>query len=434
MDGGAAADARRAAVPAGLTALVAGAAAALAPGPALAAAGALVVLLVVVAAAPVLLLAFVAAAPWDDALPYPSATISVVKILGGLLVLGWAIRVIWRSERLRLAPTLPAAVTFAGLALLSLAVSADPGAGARSTVRELLFVGFFVLFTQLVRTVAEGRRVVVVLVLSATAAGLAGLATFAASGIALAGGPIADPNDFAFVLATTLPFALHLAAVDRRNRPLWAACVVVLVAAVACTLSRGAFVGLGALAVWAVATGRVGVRGVLATGVVAACLVAAALALWHPLIDEKIRAKGAVAAENVASRGALWSGALAMAADQPVLGVGTGQFGVRAGDYVHNEPLGIRRPLVHDSYLEVLAESGLPALLAFVAFLAGSFRLAATGRRRAAARGDADGAGLASAVQAALVVAIVGAAFLSVEVALPLWLLGGLAVTVSGRP
>ena len=121
-----------------------------------------------------------------------------------------------------------------------------------------------------------------------------------------------------------------------------------------------------------------------------------------------------------------------MAADNPLLGVGTGQYGIRSPEYVRNEPLGIRRPVAHNSYLEVLAEDGVIAFAAFIAFLFGSWRLLIVARRHAIAHDDETGARLATAAQASFIVAVVAANFLSVQITVPLWLLGAMAAAAAG--
>ena len=59
-----------------------------------------------------------------------------------------------------------------------------------------------------------------------------------------------------------------------------------------------------------------------------------ALTLWGPLIDERLAMKERVADANVASRQALWSAAVRMSADHPLVGVGPGQFGPRSADFL----------------------------------------------------------------------------------------------------
>jgi putative inorganic carbon (HCO3(-)) transporter len=182
---------------------------------------------------------------------------------------------------------------------------------------------------------------------------------------------------------------------------------------------------------WAVATRRTRVAGVLAGLVVVGGTLLVAFALWQPLIHERLAAKCKVAQANVESRQAYWSAALQMAADHPLLGVGPGRFGVESRKYVLNDPIGIEDPVAHNSYLEVLAEGGVPTLIAFLAFVGGSWRLTALARRRFLADRDDDGLRITTATQAALVVAIVSANFLSVQITMPLWLLGGIAAALA---
>jgi O-antigen ligase len=119
-----------------------------------------------------------------------------------------------------------------------------------------------------------------------------------------------------------------------------------------------------------------------------------------------------------------------MAADHPILGVGPGRFGIEASQYVLNDPINIERPVVHNSYLEVLAEGGLPTFVAFIALIFGSWRLLARARTRFQDIEDRDGLRIVAATQASLVVAIVSANFLSVQITIPLWLLAGVAAVL----
>ena len=77
-------------------------------------------------------------------------------------------------------------------------------------------------------------------------------------------GPIGEANDFAYLLASVLPFAVYLTSRDRRWRTWWVLCCGVLILALFGTLSRGALVGLAAVVLWAVATRRTRFGGILA--------------------------------------------------------------------------------------------------------------------------------------------------------------------------
>jgi O-antigen ligase len=404
---------------------------ALAPVYAVAATGLLLVLGAVVFNAGALLALMVAAFPWDDMLGFPTETVSIIKILGALLMIGYFLRALSRDEDVRLPSTLPALVAFVMLVLLSLMLSGDVESGLSKTLRYLLFGAFTFLFVQLVRSRAELVTILRVLVTSSTVAALYGIVNFVTGHVERVSGPIGEANDFAYVLASVLPFGVYLTLRDRRLRVLWALCSAVIVLALFGTLSRGALVGVAAVVLWAVATRRTRVGGVLAGTVVVAGTLLLAFTLWRPLIDERLAAKSVVAQANVDSRQAYWSAAARMAADHPILGVGPGRFGIEASKYVLNDPINLERPVVHNSYLEVLAEGGVPTLIAFIALIFGSWRLLARARVRFRERDDRDGLRIVAATQASLVVAIVSANFLSVQITIPLWLLAGIAAVLA---
>ena len=87
--------------------------------------------------------------------------------------------------------------------------------------------------------------------------------------------------------------------------------------------------------------------------------------------------------------------------------------------------------MTHNTYLEILAENGIPALALFLAFLTGTWMLLRRVQRRAAWRRDLEGRRLATALQASLVIAVVSAIFVSEELAAPIWLFGGLVVVLA---
>jgi putative inorganic carbon (HCO3(-)) transporter len=404
---------------------------AFAPVYALAAVAVLIVLGFVVFNAGALMLLLVAAFPWDDMLGYPTETVSVVKLLGALLLIGYALRSLARDEEVRLPPTLPALVVFTMLVLLSLMISGDVSSGVSKTLRYMLFAAFMFLVTQLVRSRQDIVNLLRILVLSSTAAALYGTVLLIKGDVDRVSGPIGEANDFAYLLASVLPFAVYLTLRSRRARIWWVACCGVLILALMGTLSRGALVGVAAVVLWAVATRRTRFGGVLAGLFVVAGVVLLAFTLWRPLIDERLAAKNKVATANVESRKAYWSAAASMAADKPLLGVGPGRYGIEARNYVQNDPLNLENPVVHNAYLEVLAEGGVPTLLAFLAFIGGSWTLTTRARKQFTVVEDADGLRITATVQASLVVAIVSANFLSVQTSVPLWLLGWLAAVLA---
>jgi putative inorganic carbon (hco3(-)) transporter len=427
-------DGRGVIVPAaGLSVLLAFAAAR-SPVLALAALASVLLLLFVFAWAEALLLVLLAALPWESLLKYPTETVSAVKLLGLLLLGAWALRVLQPGRPLRLPSTLIPVIALGFMVAVSFVVSPDTSVGMDKVLRYALFIAFFFLIVQLVTTRSSAKRVVRVLVLSATGAALWALVAFLSGSLERAGGPIEDPNDFAFLIATVLPLSGYLWIEDRSRRLLWGSCFALQAAATLATLSRGALVGLGALAVWAIVSRRIPIAGVLAGFVTVVALVFVALAFWGPVVNEQVERKEKVQGENATSRLAYWDAALRMSYDRPITGVGPGRFGEEAETYVRNAPVALTHPVAHNSYLEILAESGVLALGFFLAYLIGTWRFLRRTCRASMLDADADGVRLATALQASFVVAVVGGFFLSQQLALPLWLIGALAAALAAAP
>ena len=102
-----------------------------------------------------------------------------------------------------------------------------------------------------------------------------------------------------------------------------------------------------------------------------------------------------------------------------------------AVDLLKNNPSPLTHPVTHNTYLEILAEEGVPALLLFLAYLAGAWLLLRRVGQRAKLDSDRDLRRLATALQASLIIAVVASFFLSEELTSPFWLLGGLAVVLA---
>ncbi len=282
--------------------------------------------------AEVLLLLLVAAMPWEGALAWPSEQVSVVKLLGLLLFTAWIVRGLITREPVHLDGALVPALIVGVTVLLAFAFSPDPEAGKLDVVRFALFIAFFFLIIQMVRTRREVQRIVQVVVLSGSVAALWGLYAFIVLNRDRAGGPIDDPNDFAYLLACLLPLAAYLISAERARRGLWAACFVALAACTLATLSRGALVGLVALIAWGLVTRRIPLAAVAAGFVAVASVAALAFAIWAPEIHHKLQSKEQIASSNVESRRAFWSGAVRMSAEPPDHGSRTRALRRGSGD------------------------------------------------------------------------------------------------------
>lgn len=405
--------------------------AAYAPLVAVATFGAIFLIIAMVTRAELLLFVLVAAVPWEGMLEYPSATVTVIKLLGALLVVAYLFRAFTHGDRLRYSPILIAGLVFTIFVALSLMASDDPGASVSKSLRYAFFFVFLFLVSQLVQHRETAYALVRVLVVSATVAAIYGLYGYLSGSLTRAAGPLADANDFAYLVAAVLPLAALLLLEDRRLRGLWLASLALLLAATLATLSRGALVGLGALAVWAIASRRVGPGGVLTGAFVVTLVAALALTLWGPLINESVKRKQNIGEANVQSRVAFWSAASRMSLEHPVLGIGPGRFGEKADTYLRNNPIAIPDPVVHNSYLEILVENGVFAAIAFLAMLGTAWVSLGRAEREARDVGDRSSARLAAAVKGTLVISIVAGLFLSEQLTVPFWLVCGLAASAA---
>jgi putative inorganic carbon (HCO3(-)) transporter len=400
---------------------------------ALAVIAALVGIVIVITRAELVLLVMIAALPWENKLHYPSATLSIVKGIGAVVMLAYLLRLIGRPRtEIKLSPLLGIVAALGVWIALSMIVAPEPTESIQTMVRWVLFFAFFFLVTQLVDGRREIRRALRWFATAVTAAALYGLWQFIVKHDTYrVAGPLEDPNDFAYLLACTLPIVVYLMSADRRRRALWGASFVVIAAAMLATFSRGALVGIGVLLLWGVLTRRIPLWVVISGLVSALVVVALALTIWRPLIDVAFHEKTHIAQSNTESRESFWVAALKLTARRPLTGVGPGRYPKEAFPLLRNDPIALKEPITHNTYLQVLAEDGIPALLLFAAYLVGAWLLLRRTQQRAARNHDRDEQRLATALQGAFIVAIVSGTFLSEQLASPFWLLGGLAVVLA---
>jgi putative inorganic carbon (HCO3(-)) transporter len=392
---------------------------------------AIIGIVIVVTRAELALLVMIAALPWENKLDYPSANFSAVKGIGALVMLAYILRLLGNTRtKLHLSSIHAIVAVFGMWILLSLTVSPEPLEGVQKTARWVLFLAFFFLVTQLVNDRAQIRRALQWLTGSAAAAAAYGLWLFVVQHYTRVSGPLQDPNDFGYQLACALPINAYLIGADRSRRPIWMMCFILISLATLGTLSRGALVGIGVLIVWGVCTRRIPLWSVASGLAATLAVVALALTVWSPLINLAIHEKTHIAQRNTESREVFWTAALKLAERRPLTGVGPGRYPHEAQPLVQNSPIAIKEPETHNTYLEILAENGAPALLLFAAYLITAWLTLRRVQQRAERDTDRDEQRIATALQSALLIAIVSAIFLSAEITAPFWLLGGLAVVL----
>jgi O-antigen ligase len=269
------------------------------------------------------------------------------------------------------------------------------------------------------------RRIAWVLAVTASISAGLGLANYLDGSQQFAQLPYSNQNDFAFILATSLPLMFWLLGSRRALRPLVVGMIALVFAATLLSLSRGALVGLGAGFVFLLLTDRRRLQLTFIAGTLAVVAAVVVVQSNPQRFQESLFLKQQVAQENVTTRFEAWDAAARLATDHPFLGVGPGNFQFYYNDLTGRPPGTLSLTVAHNAYLDIGAELGLVAMLLFVIYLVMVFlRLTATIR-------DSSGpAGYAQALRISLVIAAVCAMFLSEQYFLPFWLVGGLATAI----
>lgn len=374
----------------------------------------------------------IATVPLEAAFSFgDSPFLSASKLAGALCFISFMFWWVVTGVRVSLDRTHALLFCLLGLAMLSTLQARSVSQGAEITFRYAGFVALYLVLSQLAGDRRVLTRAVWVLSLASAASAVIGLARYFGGADYTASLPYNNQNDFAYVLATTLPLAFWLLGSKWIQRAAVAVMIGVMAAAVVLSFSRGAMLGLAAGLAWHIATQPRRLR-LLAASIIAAVILLSFVQLNQRRFDESLLVKNRVAQENVDTRFLLWGAATRLTADNPLLGVGPGNFSLYFYEST-DSPLGVENlRVVHNAYLDIAAELGLPALALFVAYLAIIFK-----RASRAVRLKVGPPGHAAAVRIALVVAIVASLTLSEQYYGPLWILGALATAVyrgAGEP
>lgn len=188
------------------------------------------------------------------------------------------------------------------------------------------------------------------------------------------GGAIEDNNDYGLALVMTAPLLAYLAR-DEKG-PLLRATLVLMAAAcvagVLFTRSRGGALALGLVGVvWLFKSRRNAWALILSPLAVAMVLVLSPPQLWLRL--RALISDGGTSDASAMGRRIAWEKGLNMWADNKLFGVGPGYFtDVNVWNSV-DPPLLVDKPLVaHNTYVQLLAESGAVALAVFLSLLIGT--------------------------------------------------------------
>jgi O-antigen ligase len=316
---------------------------------------------------------------------------------------------------------------------LSVTWADDPGL-AGTDLRRWIALGLLFVVVATTLTAAQSLRLVAYAfvagaVMSVASGVLDGSLTSAVEGAARFEGGGSDPNFLAasIVAATVLAGALMLEGRSIPKRLLMLAAVAVLSAGLVVSASRGGALAAAVTVVAALVVFKrrraavLGAMAVLAS--FAALTFANAPAAWERVTNF----------DDDNGRSDLWYVAWAMAKDDPITGVGLGNFRVHSSDYVQ-ETAGVNSVAnivetphyVHNTYLQLLSEGGLVALALFVVVVVGCLRAYWRAAERFEAAGESSQATMARAALVATVSILAAAMFLSAALDMRLWLLLGL--------
>jgi O-antigen ligase len=223
-----------------------------------------------------------------------------------------------------------------------------------------------------------------------------------------------NPNDLSINIAMTFPLCLAflLAARGGLRKMIWGAGLAVLLLAVVLTYSRSGMIAtvITVLAcIWEY--GIKGKRRSVLLAAVAMGIVGAAIIVATPRYLTRVTSivrgnvEGSGDRGSLAARKQLLLASISTALHHPVFGVGPGNFEVTNGEW----------RVAHNSYTELAAEAGLPALALFLTMIFLSFRKINSVRKLPGYAADESIRLWTSALWAGLAAYVFGAMFASTE-------------------
>jgi O-antigen ligase len=223
-----------------------------------------------------------------------------------------------------------------------------------------------------------------------------------------------NPNDLAINLAMNIPLCLAFLIAGRlgARKLLWGGSLAVMLLAVVLTYSRSGLIAMAIAALGCVwEYGIKGKRRSILVGAVAAAMAGTVVIVATPhyltrvrsLVSGNIEASGDQG--SLAAREHLLMQSISTALRHPIFGVGPGNFEVINGEW----------RVAHNSYTELAAEAGFPALCLFLLLLVLSFRKIRAVRKLPGYQSDESVRLWASALWTSLAAYAAGSMFASTE-------------------
>jgi O-antigen ligase len=376
------------------------------------------------------------------------AGVTIVKLAGIVLAVAWLALLIRRKVPFLLVdhPVVSAAlISFPAWAFTSALWAQDANGAVSSSLRYaqnvlLVFIVYSALrkprdFRWLIWAFIVGALMSLILAFaSGPTASSTGSGSARLSGRYGAG----DPNWFAALLLPAIVFIAFLLVTERPRVTRVALVVLVFVFTIGLfqTESRGGIIALAATGVASVfVAGRVRGRALVATVLIAIVGVTYFGFVASPASRARVTRLNA---QDSSGRNDLWRIGLAMAADHPVLGVGSGNFtdvspryAERGFDIVNINYVVDTPKVAHNTFLNVLDELGIPGLGLFALIVGGAFVTAFAAIRAFVHTDDLSMEMTARAFVLASIGMLVASFFFSGAYQKQLWLFIGAAIALS---
>ena len=382
----------------------------------------------------VALFAFVA---FLDVFPLGGFASVFAKAVGALLFLSWLAVVTTRSSEpadfFADHPVLGyVLVLFVAWGALSILWAEDSAEALEAVQRFGLNIALFVIAYTAIRTPRHATWVIVAFVAGASLAALYGIMSPRYVQdydlVRIESGSF-DPNQLAATLVSALVFAGALLIGWRRSPPVVvfaSAAIAVCTTGIFLSLSRGGLVALGvALVAGCFLGGRW--RSVALVGMAVAAVVTVG---YFGYVASPEARERVTEAHGGTGRQDIWAVGWRMVEDQPVRGIGAGNFPVASIHYllapgvVRRDEFIVDEPKVaHNIYLQILAELGVVGLALFLAIVIFSLACAARAARAFKSQAHARMELLSRAVLVALIAALAADFFISDQFSKQLWLL-----------
>jgi len=381
-----------------------------------------------------------AAATYFETLTAPGTTITPVKVLGGVVVIAAMLGMLVmnrRGERIAI-PHHPfvvvASIALVAWGLASASWAVEVGQVRTLVERLLTDVLVFLAVPLLIRRPRDLRSLGWCIAVAALLGLAAGVATGTGYGFRTTG-MFADPNEFAAATVVAAIFAIALGESSEHATVRWlgraaaCACMVGVVASASRSGVLAAVLAFLVLLATARGTERIRLAGILCIGIAAA-------SIWAFATPAGTDAVKRLVSEDSTGRTDLWRVASYQFEDQPLHGVGLGNYPVVSIRYlrrdVGNLDLFVRDPrTVHNTPLELLAELGVVGFVLFYSLVVSCLVAIVRALRRARALDDPQLVASCRGVLAGLVAMLAASMTLSGLYAEIQWILLGACVAAA---